>query len=94
MYQQERKRFNFDLISCLSHDVTQNVSSARETQGVFCSKIIVNNVAVAPDCAFWPLTMCAGHVSQLLIIKLWFINLFEKMSAHLRNSSFGFMAMN
>ena len=59
--------------------VTQNVCSARETQSsVFGSKMIVNNVAVSPVCAFWHITMCAGHVSQLLIIKQWFINLLGK----------------
>ena len=32
MYQEEKKRFNFDLSLCLSDDVPQNVPSARETQ--------------------------------------------------------------
>ena len=38
--------------------------------------MIINNVAVSPVCAFWHITMCTEHVSQLIIIKLWFINLF------------------
>ena len=31
-YQEEKKRFSFDLSSCLGDDVTQNVPGARETQ--------------------------------------------------------------
>ena len=39
--------------------------------------MIVNNVAVTLVYALWHITMCAGHVSQLLIITLRLINLFE-----------------
>ena len=52
------------------------MSGARESQ-VFGSKIIVNNVAVTPVFALWHITMCSGYVWQLLIIMLWFINLFQ-----------------
>ena len=55
----------------------------------FGLKMIVNNVTVSPVYALWCITMCAEHVS-------WgYKNLFgNKISVHLRNSSFGFTAMN
>ena len=40
--------------------------------------MIVNNVAVTPVLAMWHLTMFAGHVWQLLIIIIGYINLFER----------------
>ena len=40
--------------------------------------MIDSDVADTTVYALWYITMCAGHVSQLLIILLWFINLFVK----------------
>ena len=71
-----RKQNGFDLSSCLGDDVTHNVPGACEKTAVYGSKMIVNNAAVTHVYALWYITMCAGHVSQLLIIILWFINLF------------------
>ena len=63
----KKRRFNFDLISCLGDDVTPYVCSA-----VFGSKMIVINVAVAPVYSFWHITMCAGHVSHYDYIVKWY----------------------
>ena len=57
----------FDFSSCRGDDVTPRATGTR----LFCLKMIVNNVAVAPVYALWHITMCAGHVSQLLIILLY-----------------------
>ena len=43
--------------------------------------MIVNNVAVTPVFALSHITMCAGHVWQLLIIILWFINILFRRRA-------------
>ncbi len=64
---------NLDLSWCLGDDVALVKCS------FFGLKTIVNNVAVTPVYALWHI-MCAGHVSELLIIILWFINLFETNS--------------
>ena len=39
--------------------------------------MIVDNVAVTPVCALCRTAVCAGHVSQLSIILLLFINYFK-----------------
>ena len=59
---------NFESSSCRVYDVTRHATSVR----VYGLKMIVNNVAVTPVYALWHITICAGHVSQLLIIIPWF----------------------
>ena len=53
---------NFDFSSCRGDNVTWRATGARVVARVY---------------ALWHITMCARHVSQLLSIILWFINLFE-----------------
>ncbi len=87
----KRKIFNFDLSSCLGN-VKRVIALVKRS--CFGLKMIVSNVAVTSVYALWYITMCAGHVSQLLSIIPLFINIFENISVHLRNSSVGFTAMN
>ena len=72
------RKKNFYLSSSLGDDVPQNVSIVLVKRSCFGSKMIVNNMVITPVYALWHITMCAGHVSQLLIIIQWFINLFKQ----------------
>ena len=53
------------------------IISMEKSISLFRLKMIVDNVAVTLVYALWHITTCAVYVSQLLIIILWFINIFE-----------------
>ena len=86
----EKSITNFYFSSCCGDDVTRRATGAR----LFRLKMVVDNVAVTRLCTLAHNNVCRVCVSALSYYTVAYKYLRNKISVHLRNSSFAFTALN